>query len=696
MKHKLIWLAAALAALAAGWLAVNRATTVTKAGWPSAHFDYAPSAHPKPGEALFSKTLIAPTYAERRQMYLAWASQQPTPNERGGVMVDLLKMEAGTIKTLSPGALNDALDFINNRRDPSDFTVAYLVRAYYLHHDDGFLAPAQAEAIRKALLGYKYGLDEPGQTQTITWTENHQILGHSSDYLVGQMFPDTILTNDGKTGREHEEKARAAVLRWLDLHARTGTAEWDSVPYYNMDLAALLNLVEFARDPEVQVRATMMVDLFLFDIAVNSYYGQLGTSHGRATTVLVRSAEGDNLLNFQTLVFGRGRLQSVDMASTMLATGKRYAVPPVLEAIGQDMPEESINYERHSIPLTAAAAAQYGLSLTDPKDFELWWGMGAFTNPSVINLTYDAAEKYHLWYYEDLRPLRTMGRVLRPLGLMPLASRLLNPDANGGVMSEVNKVTYRTPDAMLSTAQDYRAGEKGYQQHIWQATLSPYAVVFATNPGAHDLGEGPGYWTFNGRMPRNAQYKDVLISIYNIQRHVAPGGLDTLPYGFTHAYFPKWAFDEVVEVPAAAGGGWVFGRVAEGYIGLYSHLPYRWATSGQEAGQEIGAPGLQNIWICHVGRKATDGSFQAFVQKVSQAAIDVKGLQVTYAASGVGELRFGWTGLLTLDGKEIALHDYPRWDNPYAHVGFGSEQFHIAFKGESLDLDFQSGAYVAQ
>jgi hypothetical protein len=74
----------------------------------------------------------------------------------------------------------------------------------------------------------------------------------------------------------------------------------------------------------------------------------------------------------------------------------------------------------------------------------------------------------------------------------------------------------------------------------------------------------------------------------------------------------------------------------------------------------------------------------------------VKGLQVTYAALGVGELRFGWTGLLTLDGKEIALHDYPRWDNSYAHVGFGSEQFHIAFKGESLDLDFQSGAYVAQ
>ena len=39
----------------------------------------------------------------------------------------------------------------------------------------------------------------------------------------------------------------------------------------------------------------------------------------------------------------------------------------------------------------------------------------------------------------------------------------------------------------------------------------------------------------------------------------------------------------------------------------------------------------------------------------------------------------------------VALHGYPRWDNPYAHTEFGSQQFHIEFKGKSLDLDFQNG-----
>jgi hypothetical protein len=239
----------------------------------------------------------------------------------------------------------------------------------------------------------------------------------------------------------------------------------------------------------------------------------MGTSHGRAYAQNVMSAAGDSLMTLQTLVFGCGRFQSIDMASTMLATSKRYTVPPVLEQIGIDVPEEFVNLERHSIPLTAEAAARYGFSMTDVNDYETWWSMGAFTNPNVINMTYDVIEKLHMWNYPMFRPLKGIGRVLRPLGLLPLVSRMLNPDSNGAVMSEVNKVTYRTPDAMLSTAQDYRPGEKGYQQHIWQATLGPYAVVFVTNPGSADKSGGAGFWTSNGRMPRNAQYRNVLISI---------------------------------------------------------------------------------------------------------------------------------------------------------------------------------------
>ena len=147
----------------------------------------------------------------------------------------------------------------------------------------------------------------------------------------------------------------------------------------------------------------------------------------------------------------------------------------------------------------------------------------------------------------------------------------------------------------------------------------------------------------------------------------------------------------MVEAPSAAGGGWVFGRVGEGYIGLYSHRPYKWAQTGPESGQEIVADGHENIWICQVGRKKTDGAFEAFVQKLSKAKIEASELDVSYEAPGTGKVRFGWKEPLTVEGKTIPLHDYPRWDNAYAHVEFGSEHFHMEFQGEKLDLDFKNG-----
>jgi hypothetical protein len=43
---------------------------------------------------------------------------------------------------------------------------------------------------------------------------------------------------------------------------------------------------------------------------------------------------------------------------------------------------------------------------------------------------------------------------------------------------------WKTPHAMLSSVQDYRAGLPGLQEHVWGATLAPEVQVFATYPGS--------------------------------------------------------------------------------------------------------------------------------------------------------------------------------------------------------------------
>ncbi|MTI96445.1 MAG: hypothetical protein FH749_13395 [Firmicutes bacterium] len=641
---------------------------------------------PQPGDRPFHKVPLAETYGERQRLFLDWATEHPTPDDLYAIWAEICKLARGAA-AIAGKTLDFALEFVDARRDCADFIVAGLIRALYCYGQN--LPGEQREAIARSLLGFQYWLDEPNPNLGAMelWTENHQILIHSSEYLAGQLFPDQVFAN-GITGRERMVQARERICKWIDWRVRTGFAEWDSIPYYPEDLAALLNLADFAQDQELARQATMLVDLILFDVAVDSFYGQYGSSHGRAYDEHIKSAAGDTMVTLQALLWGMGRFQTnSNMGSVAMATSS-YQMPAVLEAIGQDMPDEMTNRERHSIEVEAAA--DWDLHFDSDEDIRIWWAMGAFTHPKVIKKTMELAGRWQFWHYSDFRPFRALARVLGTLGLLGFASRVFDPDPNGVLMSEVNKLTFRTPDYMLSNAQDWRKGQKGYQQHIWQATLGPYAVVFVTNPDSLEVGDAnrhrPSYWASHGRLPRTAQYRNVLVAVHKIPAR--KGLLEARHYTFTHAYFPRWAFDELVEVPAAGGGGWIFGRKDEGYIAFYSHLPYQWQQQGIDADQEVIAPGRENIWITHLGRRAVDGNFTDFVHRVSRAPLTVDGLQVEYEAPGVGCIHFGWHGPLTVNGAEVSLRDYPRWDNPYAQVPFDSREFTIEHNGLHLHLNF--------
>ena len=684
MKRHRFWIAFLVVILTGSF--VFDSVAAVKPSMPPLREGNPEPAQPTLSDTPFSKIPIARTFADRRQMYFDWVMTQPTSDERGGVWTDIIKLEAGA-EEINPIAFQAALDFVNHREDPSDFALTSLVRLYLLNVGTGKLTPEQDTAIKEALLNWKFWLDEPNTTYVEMWTENHQILNHSIEYLAGQTFPDDVFANNGRTGRWHMEHARTLLLQWINLRACTGFSEWDSETYYPEDLAPLLNLVDFANDPEVSTRSAMMVDVILFDVAVDSFYGQFATSHGRVTAGSIKSANG-SMTTINALAWGQGKFTTTsNMGAAALATSKKYEVPPVIQALALDNPKEYLNYERHSFNIEDAAL--YGLDINDINDTPRFWGMGAFTIPEVINQTITTADTWDLWHYPDFKDLKDIAKVLQSINGLPLASRFLDPDPNGVYMGEVNKVTYRTPDYMLSSAQNFRPGGKGYQQHIWQATLGPYAVVFTTNPDSmrSDDSQRPSYWMGNGRQPRTVQYKNLLIALYDIPRYKsAPKPLEARHYAFTHAYFPKWAFDEVVEA-----NGWVFGRIGDGYVALYSDQPYQWITEGPDADQEIVAPGYKNVWICQLGRASMDGSFANFVSVVTNADLKVSGLAVRYDAVGIGEVTVGWNEEFIVNGQSIPLSNYPRFDNPYTHVDFDNLEYEIKYNGMTLRLDFEKG-----
>ena len=174
--------------------------TVTRPEYPVREGDSLPT-RPQPGDEPFARTPIAPTYEERKAAYLDWLLTKPTPEERGGVWADIAKLAADPSTKINEKALQDALDYVNSRQDPSDFNMASLVRLYYLYHGTGALTAAQEQALKDCMLNSKYWLDEPGMTYVEMWTENHQMLSASAEYLAGQIFPDETFSNDGLRGR---------------------------------------------------------------------------------------------------------------------------------------------------------------------------------------------------------------------------------------------------------------------------------------------------------------------------------------------------------------------------------------------------------------------------------------------------------------------------------------------------------------
>ena len=146
-----------------------------------------------------------------------------------GLYYDLAKMELQKAGIDTPPirnfAIDKALERIDARLDCADFTIPALIRMLREHRGTR-LNEEQAQKIEQSLIHFKYWLDEPGDVHACFFTENHQILYHSAEYLVGQMYPDVVFPNNGMTGAEHHAHATAFLRRWLNWRERFGFSEW--------------------------------------------------------------------------------------------------------------------------------------------------------------------------------------------------------------------------------------------------------------------------------------------------------------------------------------------------------------------------------------------------------------------------------------------------------------------------------------
>jgi hypothetical protein len=329
-------------------------------------------------------------------------------------------------------------------------------------------------------------------------------------------------------------------------------------------------------------------------------------------------------------------------------------------------------------------AHRWGLGFQSLEDGMVLLSLEAYTHPRTIGLVMNMFDAFRWWenfFFVEFKRWRRAIHFLRSTHLLPVFARVFERELTRNLREEVNAYTYRTPDYMLSSAQDWRPGYGGDQQHIWQATLAPDAICFTTHPGPRTA-RSPGHWTGTATLPRVAQVENVAIVIYRIPRR--PWFYYPNRNLYTHAWLPQDQFDDVVE-----RAGWIFARRDDGYLALRSQRPYRWQEEpGEDRDREIIAPGRTNIWICELGRAAVDQSFEAFMARIIGAELRYGRGRVTYESPSQGRLEFGWTGPLLQHGEFVSLERYPRYESPHAWAPFPSREVEVEHEDHWLRLDW--------
>ena len=421
-------------------------------------------------------------------------------------------------------------DKLDHLRDTRDFDALYLLNALLGYEDDPYLSPAHWERIRTSLLEFKMWFTDPTPAQpdpaeperdwddSYYWSENHQILFHTIEYLAGQRFPEACFfvrglprtkdcSGEGEmTGAEHMARARGFIDRWMAERWEAGYAEWLSNVYYQKDLTPLLTLAEFAADEELATRASILLDALLLEIGTHHvqehvrhdaralvHEGQVprartrtrGTSAScssargrrpatsRAATRAPRSSRARSAIGCPR----RSRTRRTICRPAASLTRQSYALD---ELAPQSRPSPRIPRAIPSSTRSRASRSGGGSARRRPGR--------ACRSPCSAPTATTSGARARCGRSASLRDLLGEPPDLA-LG-QELAANLARA-ASLQLLSEANTYTWRQKDFMLSTVQDWRKGRNAAQVHAWQATLGEDAIVFthaSREPRAAALG----------------------------------------------------------------------------------------------------------------------------------------------------------------------------------------------------------------
>ncbi|HEY8395732.1 MAG TPA: hypothetical protein VIK96_03050 [Bacilli bacterium] len=571
------------------------------------------------------------------------------------------------------------LEYIDMRYDCADFRMIPILRTLYAYSE--LLSKDLLERIEKTVLSFKYWMDEPGEDSMCYWSENHQLIFAAIEYLAGQYYPDKIFTNNNLSGKERKERAKLRLLDWFKYRYQYGFIEWHSNTYYEEDVAPLSLLIDFSEDEEIVKKATILLDLVLFDMAVNNYRGYFVATSGRCYEEQKKDPKRQDVLDIMKKAFGIGPVTEYDYTrlSADFVLNKKYQVPEVIKDI-------AISKDKFILKETLGLDLPEVREKIDPENkIETvglyYWAMEAFTNPESVALSIEMFRKWGLKSNIFLKDLQVLDNVfLRKLKILPSLVRLLNPATQGIAIQKANTYTLRHPDYFLSTAQLYHPREFADQQHINQATLGEDITVFTTHPAKAFFSDNarnfsPSYWVGNGINPYAVQFENTALLYYDLSPR--KGFLEGKRLLYTHLYFPEAKFEKVYR-----GENYLLGIAGKSMIGIKGLGKIK-QISENEWIQE----GKKTAWALTVA-SSDEVAFSDFSKAIINSEIVLNKKSVSYSLAHRLEIFLKKTPVFLVDGKTEKTK-YRRYELPFIESDATIKDYMIKYHGHYLLLNLE-------
>ena len=577
-------------------------------------------------------------------------------------------------KIIDWNRLDGTLEYINGQYDCSDFKLVNLIRIVYRYGDQ---IPAERMAkIDSTLLNFRYWWDEPGGNSMCYWSENHQILFASAEYLAGQKYPDTVFPKSGLTGKEHMAKARKRALDWMEMRWKYGFIEFYSSVYYMEDIGGMINLIDFG-DEEISKKMQIIMDLLMYDVATQNVNTMFISASGRAYEINRKGGKVATLGGITNYYWGNGEKIGSGLMYGMM-TSKIYSLPPVIQAIARDSVPVVI---MQSNGLNISELKPEGYFGSDDKSMMMQWGMEAFSNPEVVRNSLAMIRKNRMFSNIFLSDFKILNySILRWLHLAPAIIQILNPQTNGVAIQKGNTYTYKTKDYSLYSVQKYHPGTYGDQQHVAGMNIGNSFSIFHTHPALEmdKKDHSPNYWVGYGHLPHVAQEGNVSLAIYNIPKKKRLMEAALLDY--THAWFPKEQFDSTVIT-----GNYAMGKKGNTYCAFIGNTQFAYLKNTTD---DLIQQGKQTFWITEAGSKLEDGSFDNFCRRIQKNTLtfNSKKLELNYNSKGK-RYQLTFDADFLVNGKLINTN-YPRYDSPYCKAEKKAESLTFMHNGKSLYLDF--------